>query len=168
MNTYNNNSCNGRVNIEGPNIAVKFSMIDKIPINDCTSFRDALNGNVEESLLSNAFFSSKNIQILQNAIRNNIYTMSNKEHLIGPQDCDSLMSIMRGLYLQHAINLPYDYTEQIRELNMLVIDYSVKQIYGEIDGYMKYKRDASNMYTLMPRPILESTKTKQLELKKWF
>ena len=51
---------------------------------------------------------------------------------------------------------------------MLVIDYSVKQIYGEIDGYMKYKRDASNMYTLMPRPILESTKTKQLELKKWF
>ena len=56
MNTYNNNSCNGRVNIEGPNIAVKFSMIDKIPINDCTSFRDALNGNVEESLLSNAFF----------------------------------------------------------------------------------------------------------------
>ena len=56
----------------------------------------------------------------------------------------------------------------IEALNKLVVDYSVDQIYGEIDGYLKYKRDASNMYTIMPYPTLATTKAKTLELKKWF
>ena len=169
MNQMNNCSySNGRINIEGPNIASKFAMIDKIPINDCSSFRDALTGNLNETPLSQAFFCSKNIQILQNAIRAGVYKSSGGQHIIDEQDCDVLKSIMRGIYLQHAVNLPYNYTQQIEDLNTLVITYSVTQILGEIDGYMKYKRDASNMYTLMPRPVLETTKDKLLELKKWF
>lgn len=159
---------NGRVNIEGPNLASKFLMMDKIPVNDCSSFRDALNGNQTQTPLSLAFFSGKNIKILQNGIRAEVYKKSDEHYLIDEQDCDVLKAIMRGIFLQHSVNLPYNYTQQIEDLNKLVIDYSVTQILGEIDGYMKYKRDASNMYTLMPRPMLETTKDKQLELKKWF
>jgi hypothetical protein len=72
------------------------------------------------------------------------------------------------MYLQHAINLNCNYTEQIAALNKLVVDYAIDQIYGEVDGYLKYKRDSSNMYTIMPYPTLTTTKAKTLELKKWF
>jgi hypothetical protein len=115
-----------------------------------------------------AFFSEQNIKILQNGIRAGVYKRSDGQYLIGEQDCDVLKTIMRGIYLQNAINLPYNYTEQIEGLNTLVMEYSIHQILGEADGYMKYKRDASHMYTLLPTPILETTKNKTLELKKWF
>ena len=35
---------NGRVNILGPNIESKFSMMDKIPLNSNTSYLDSLTG----------------------------------------------------------------------------------------------------------------------------
>ena len=169
MTTNNCQSSNGRINIEGPNTSTYFSMMDKIPISDCSSFREALNGNLlEETLLSKAFFSNQNIQILQNSIRAGVYKYSKEQYIINPQDCDVLKSIMRAIYLQHSVNVPYSYTEQIKGLNQLVTDFCVKQIYGEIDGYIKYKRDVSSMYTLMSNPVLETTKDKVLELKKWF
>ena len=75
---------------------------------------------------------------------------------------------MRSIYLQNSVNLNSNNREQIAALNQLVMDYAVNQIYGEVDGYLKYKRDASNMYTIMPYPSLATTKAKTLELKKWF
>lgn len=168
MNTINSMNSNGRIDIEGPNTNIRFAMMDKIPVDDCTSFREALTGNYEDSPLSLAFFSKKNIQIIQNAIRAGVYKKSNGMYLISPQDCDVIKTIMRGMFLQGSINLCSNYTEQIIALNKLVIDYSVNQIYGEIEGYIKYKRDASNMYTIMAHPTLSSTKAKTLELKKWF
>ena len=164
----NTTESNGRVDIEGPNIRVKFAMMDKIPVDDCSSFRDALTGNWNDSPMSIAFFSNKNIQIIQNGIRAGVYNKSNGSYLISPQDCDVIKTIMRSMYLQHAVNLNSNYREQIAALNKLVIDYAVNQIYGEVDGYLKYKRDASNMYTIMPYPNLVTTKSKTLELKKWF
>lgn len=164
----NTTDSNGRIDIEGPNISVKFGMMDKIPLDDCSSFRDALTGNWNDSPMSIAFFSSKNIQIIQNGIRAGVYNKSNGTYLISPQDCDIIKTIMRSMYLQHAINLNTNYREQIAALNKLVIDYAITQIYGEVDGYLKYKRDASNMYTIMPHPTLVTTKSKTLELKKWF
>ena len=164
----NTTDSNGRIDIEGPNINVRFGMMDKIPVNDCSSFRDALTGNWNDSPMSIAFFSGKNIQIIQNAIRAGVYNKSNGAFVISPQDCDVIKTIMRSMYLQHAVNLNCNYREQIEALNKLVVDYSVDQIYGEIDGYLKYKRDASNMYTIMPYPTLATTEAKTLELKKWF
>jgi hypothetical protein len=159
---------NGRVNIEGPNIDVLFSMKDKILVDQPSSFRDALTGIFEETPLSIAFFSEKNMQIIQNGIRAGVYNKSNGQHIICPQNYDVIKTIMRSMFLQHSLNLHTNYREQILNLNQLVIDYSVKQIYGEIEGYMKYKRDASNMYTLMSHPTYANNKGKTLELKKWF
>ena len=59
-------STNGRLNIMGPNTMNQFSLYDKIPTNnDCTTFHDAMTGNFQDSTLSLAFFSKKNIQIIQ-------------------------------------------------------------------------------------------------------
>jgi hypothetical protein len=160
---------NGRVDIITPDINIKFNMMDKNLIDDCVSFRESINVMFDNTPLINAYFSQKNIQIIQNAIRANVYKHSNGQHIIGNQDYDTLKIIMRGVFLQHSMNMEYNYTKQIIQLNELVVDYAVKQILGEIDSYIKYKRDASTLVVPLAHPVMTSTlKTKQLELKKWF
>ena len=169
MNHLKNNKTNGRVNILGPNIDERFSMTDRIPINGKKqSFLDAMNGNWYDTQLSIAFFSAKNIQIIQNGIRAGVYNKSNQQYVIGEQNVDELGIIMRAIFLQYAKNLPDNINTQIRDLNKLVLDYAIKETYGEADSYMKYKRDASTLVVPLAMPILAYSNDKQLELKKWF
>ena len=94
--------------------------------------------------------------------------MSNQQYLIAPQDCDSLKIIMRSVFLQHSLNKPNEYQSQIVELNKIVLDYCVKQVYSEAQGYVKYIDDASTLVVPIAHPVLSSTNDKQLELKPWF
>jgi len=166
---YMNQISNGRVNILGPNSDVRFSMSDRIPINSTNySCRDAMTGNWYDTELSNAFFSGKNIQILQNGIRAGVYQKSNQQYVVGEQNMDELQIIMRGLFLQYAKNQPTGIAKQIEDLNKIVLDYSIKQVWGEAEGYMKYKRDASTLVVPLNMPILSYSNDKQLELKQWF
>lgn len=160
---------NGRVNIIGPNIDKRFSMSDRIPINSTKySYRDAMNGNWYDTELSKAFFSGRNIQIIQNGIRAGVYNKSNQQYIVGEQSLDELQIIMRSIFLQNSKNLCEDIPGQINDLNQIVLNYSINQVYGEADGYMKYKRDASTLVVPIAMPIMSSTNDKQLELKKWF
>ena len=173
MNNQLNNSStqyiNGRVNILGPNSEVHFSMMDRIPVNSTNySCRDAMNGNWYDTELSNAFFSAKNMQILQNGIRAGVYQKSNQQYVVGEQNMDELQIIMRGLFLQYAKNQPSNIAQQIYDLNKIVLNFSIDQVWSEAEGYMKYKRDASTMWTPLNMPILSYSNDKQLELKKWF
>ena len=81
---------------------------------------------------------------------------------------DELQIIMRAIFLQYSKNLPNDIPNQIKDLNKIVLDFSINQVYGEADGYMKYKRDASTLVVPIAMPIMSTTNDKQLELKKWF
>jgi len=164
----NCSSTNGRVNILGPNTDIRFSMSDRIPIDQATSFRDAMTGNWNNTILSDAFFSAQNIKIIQNAIRVGVYKRSNGNYIIGEQNYDELKIIMRSIFLQNSKNLAINIREQIETLNKLVLDYSINQVYGEAEGYMKYKRDASTLVVPIAMPILSYSNDKQLELKKWF
>lgn len=160
---------NGRVNILGPNIDQRFSMSDRIPINSTKySFRDAMSGNWYDTQLSNAFFSKQNIQIIQNGIRAGVFNRSNRQYVIGEQNMDEMQIIMRGMFLQYSKNQAMDIPGQIKVLNKIVLDYAINQVYGEADGYMKYKRDASTLVVPLPIPVLTNMHDKQLELKKWF
>ena len=160
---------NGRVNILGPNTADLFAMTDRIPLNSTKySFRDALKGNWYDTPLSNAYFSKENIQILQNGIRAGVYNKSNQQFVIGEQSIEELQIIMRAMFLQYSKNMSTDIATQIQDLNKTVLDYAIKQVYGEADGYMKYRRDASTLVTPLALPVLSSTYGKQLELKHWF
>jgi len=165
----NKEPSNGRVDILGPNIEQLFSMADRIPINSTKhSFRDAMTGNWYDTQLSTAFFSGKNIQIVQNGVRAGVYNKSNQQYVVGEQNMDELQIIMRAIFLQYAKNLPIDIPGQIKDLNQIVLDFSINQVYGEADGYMKYKRDASTLVVPIAMPIMSTTNDKQLELKKWF
>jgi hypothetical protein len=164
----NSQRSNGRVDILGPNTNVMFSMMDKIPVSQCSSFRDALIGNWNDTPLSVAFFSRNNMKIVQNGIRAGVYNKSNGHYVIGEQNCDELQIIMRSIFLQFSKNLAIDIPGQIQKLNDLVLNYAVNQVYGEAEGYMKYKRDASTLVVPLSTPILSYSNDKQLELKHWF
>ena len=164
----NCSSTNGRIDIMGPNTMNQFSLFDKIPTNECSSFHDALTGNSIDSTLSLAFFSKENIQIVQNAIKAGVYETSNHQYVIGIQNCDTLKIIMRSVFLQSSVNLPNNITSQIQALNDLVVEYCVKHIYRESQAYINYKRDVSTMYTPIDRPAKVDVDDKTLELKPWF
>ena len=159
---------NGRVDIKSPNTSSLFQMYDKIPANQCVTFRNPTEGLWNDTDLSRAFFSHQNIKILQNGIRAGVYERSNNQYLIGPQDCDSLKIIMRSVYLQHASNLPYDIPQQVTELNKIVLNYCIQQVYSEAQGYMKYISDVSTLAVPIAHPVMADNNDRELVLKPWF
>jgi len=159
---------NGRVDIKTPNTSQLFQMYDKIPATQCVSFRNATEGLWTETQLSQAFFSQENIQILQNGIRAGVYQKSKGQYLIGTQDCDSLKIVMRSVYLQNAANQPDHIPEQIEQLNNMVLNYCIQQVYSEAQSYIKYIDDVSTLVVPIAHPVMTSQNDRQLELKKWF
>ena len=159
---------NGRVDIKTPNTSTLFEMYDKIPAHQCTTFRNPTEGLWDETSLSAVYFSLENIQILQNGIRSGVYHKSNGQYTIGPQDCDSLKIIMRSVFLQHSANKPNNVTQQVFELNKIVLNYCIQQVYSEAQGYMKYVDDVSTLVVPISHPVQSSNNDKTLEFKSWF
>ena len=163
-----NKVSNGRIDIQSPDTRSLFNMYDKIPAHQCSTYRNPLEGQWDDSTLSNAYFSKENIQIIQNGIRAGVYKQSNNQYVVAPQDCDSLKIVMRSIYLQYSANLPGNVSGQIEALNQMVLNFCIQQVYGEAKGYMKYLSDASNMYVPIAHPILAKDDDKELVLKPWF
>ena len=163
-----NNYLNGRVDIKSPNTKKLFEMYDKIPAQQCTTFRNPVEGLWDENILSKTYFSKENIQILQNGIRAGIYSKSNGQYTIGQQDCDTLKIIMRSIFLQHASNLQTNISDQIQQLNNMVLDYCIQQVYSEAQGYMKYINDVSTLPIPISHPVMTDNTDRQLFLKTWF
>jgi len=159
---------NGRVDIKSPNTSTLFEMYDKIPANQCVTFRNPTEGLWTDTYLSQTFFSQENIQIIQNGIRAGVYHKSNGQYTIGSQDCDSLKIVMRSVYLQHAANQPNNITQQVSELNKIVLNYCIQQVYSEAQGYMKYLDDASTLVVPIAHPIMANNTDRELEFKGWF
>jgi hypothetical protein len=159
---------NGRVNIKSPNTSDLFKMYDKIPAHQCSTFRNPTEGIWNETILSTVYFSSENIQVIQNGIRAGVYKRSNGQYLIGPQDCDTLKVIMRSIFLQYSANKPGNIKEQVAELNKLVLNFCIQQVYSEAQGYINYINDVSTLVIPLSNPIMPDNTDRQLEFKRWF
>ena len=159
---------NGRVDIKTPNTSNLFEIYDKIPANQMATFRNPTEGIWNDTDLSNTFFSKENIQLLQNGIRAGVYKKSNNQYIIGPQDYDSLKIIMRSVFLQHCSNKPDQIIEQIIELNKIILNYSIQQVYSEAQGYIKYISDISTLAVPIAHPIMANNSDRELEMKPWF
>ncbi len=153
----------------GPNKTAVFTLSDKIPIDHTISFRDALTEDVynTKNTLYDLFFSEQNILFLQNNIINGVKQMSNNNYVINNQNKDQLKIIMNSIYVQHSRNVNGNNNQVIKVLNNLVLQYSVPQIFNEIESNMKYKRDINNLIMPMSNPILLKN-DKQLEQNIWF
>ena len=170
-------SSNGRINLYSkpkttytePNMINLFSMYDKIPANQCSTYREPLVGQINETPLTQTYFSEDNINIIQNGIRAGVYRKSNGQYTIGSQDCDSIKIIMRGIYLQYSINQPTDIPKQIEDLNDMVLNYCIPKVYLEAQGYLKYLSDGSTMAEPIAHPIMVSQKDKRnYKMPNWF
>ena len=148
---------NGRVNINYPDTNQLFSMYDKIACDSkVTEYRDALTGNWTENELSRRFFSKDNIQLLQNSIIEGVFNMSKGRYSIGNQCTDTLKIIMRSTFLSYARNQCHDFNIQINELNQIVLDYCIPQVYGEAKSYFKYLTDISTLAIPIDHPVLSN------------
>lgn len=162
---------NGRVNIiSQPDPDAVFKMQERISLkNKSTSYVSALSGNDwEENILSHVFFSSENIQIIQNGLRAGVYEMSKHDIIIPPQNADQLKIIMRSIYFQFAEHRVENVKGQVERLNKIVLDEVIPKVYGEAVGYLKYMQDQSSLVVPMERPLHHDRNYKQLELKAWF
>lgn len=159
---------NGRVDIKTPNTSALFELYDKIPANQCVTFRNPTEGLWTKNSLSDAFFSLQNIQVLQYGIITGVYQRSNGQYKIGQQDCDTLKVIMRSIFLQYSANKPNDIQQQVDQLNKMVLEYCIQQVYSEAQGYMQYINDVSTLVVPIAHPVMTSQNDRQLEFKSWF
>jgi len=118
---------NGRVTLTGDSLK-DIKMIDNENERMNNFQVEALYGIQETSVLNQLFFSKKNIEIIQNMIRYNVYEKSEKKYVIDKQSDIELEIVMRSIYLQHSPNLPNKIKEQISYLNKLVTAWCVEQI----------------------------------------
>ena len=143
-----------------------FNMHERVNIrNKPTEYSEALNGTMEWNVLAQVYFSAENIQIVQNALRANVYKLSAGKINIPNQNIDNLKIIMRGIYMEYAEHYPKDIKGQVERLNKLVLDYAVPNVYSEAVGYMQYLVSQSTLPQPINRPLPNDRTYKPLEFR---
>lgn len=162
---------NGRVNLN-PSSTTGSTVPDSAgfsyPMKTEVNFSgDMLRGNWDHTALSDAFFTRKNVDIIQKEIRKEVYRISgSKQYVIDDQDVDEIKMIMRAMYLQYAKNNPFNVEGQINELNELVVKWSAPRIVSEIEHYEYYLNDISHLPVPLEKPLnMSSAGTKSLPFK---
>ena len=148
---------NGRVTLTGDSLK-DIKMIDNENERMNNFQVEALYGIQETSVLNQLYFSKKNIEIIQNMIRYNVYEKSEKKYVIDKQSDIELEIVMRSIYLQHSPNLPNKIKEQISYLNKLVTDWCVEQILPEVYQYFGYIKEIEYMPIPLELPLNLSSK----------
>ena len=172
--SYGSGGQNGRVNLKSSGVgATGYTVPDSAgfsyPQQTEVNFAgDMLRGNWDHTALSDTFFTRRNVDVIQKAIKNEVYRMSGpKRYQIDDQDVDEIKMIMRAMYLQYAKNNEFDVEGQIKELNDLVIKWCAPRIMSEIDQYSYYLNDISHLPVPLVHPTnLSSAGTKSLPFKK--
>lgn len=162
-NRYGYGGQNGRVNLNAQSSATGTTVPDSAgfsyPKKTEVNFAgDMLRGNWDHTVLSDTFFTRKNVDRIQEEIKKEIYRMSGpKKYVIDDQDVDELKMIMRAMYLQYARNDKFNIEGQMNELNNLVVKWSAPRIMSEIEQYNYYLNDISHLPIPLPQPMSMSS-----------
>lgn len=135
---------NGRVILNNTKIN-KYELFEGENIR--SNFNSSLNGIQDNSILSRAFFSQRNINCIQKQIQQDVLKKTN--YKIGRQSDLQLQIIMRSIFLQYSKNLNCNYALQIKELNKLVADFSIDRVIIEIYQFLEYRKEI----TKLPQPL---------------
>ena len=157
---------NGRVDLLSALPTFNVSSYNKRTTNNEGYAREITSGVITVNEVSKLFFSSLNIDALQDAVRYRIYVETNGQFTIGRQSDQELKVVMRSIYIQHGKNNAGDCVGQVRELNAKVLEWVVPEVLSNVLQYARYKHDASTLPMPMDRAPMMSTKgTKVLEIK---
>jgi len=156
---------NGRINLFDKNAETS-----KIMNNNPNLYKENVANSVNRlysgNCLSELYFSKENINIIQDGIIISVYNKSDGKFNISRQSDNELIIIMRSIYFQYGKNLNFNINEQIKELNTLVINWSVNEIITNINQYLEYKKTVSTLPVPLEHAQLSSQKgTKTLEIK---
>ena len=159
-------SMNGRINILTQTSSLIIPEFQRKEVNNKTFYAEALIGGFSPTPVSNLFFSTNNIDVLQDGIRYSIYKRTNGEYVIGRQSDHDLKVVMRSIYLQYGRNLPTDIVGQVKELNGRVLEWTVNEVLSNLKQYQVYGKDASTLPMPMEYGSFVTQKgTKTLETK---
>jgi hypothetical protein len=123
----------------------------------------------KETPLNAVFFSLANIDRLQQAIRDQVYSMSGGQYDIGRQSDDDLRIIMRSYYLMFGRNDASNVSGELEELNHRVIGYCAGKVYSEVDFHMFYRKDLEEFAPAIANPVnVKVFGTRTGELKSFF
>jgi len=115
--------------------------------------------NDMSSSAARVFTGRANTEGLQEAIRYRVFVESGGRHVIGRQSDTELSIVMRSILLQHGKNNDsMDTGAQVRDLNARVLKYCVDNVLSQVDSYMTYRKDASQLYTPLRPPAASSVK----------
>lgn len=129
---------------------------------------EAVKGEIYNTPVSDLFFSANNIDALQQGIRYSVYRASGKHHVIGRQSDVDLITIMKGMFNEHAMHHSGNTVGQVKRLNAHVLDYVVPRILTEVDMYLKYRHDVSTLPVPMERaPMMSQKGSRVLEQRRF-
>ena len=112
--------------------------------------------------LEKTFFSKENIDLINKQLILNVFYKTNKQIKLGNQSKDSLLIVMRYVFIEYAKHLPYNIIEQIIELNNYVIKEILPLVMTNIDQKINYLKEINNPRQLIDPPI-NISKTKPLK-----
>lgn len=163
---------NGRINVLEPeDPTAPFKMFERVAAKNkvtCT-YGESMKGAMEPNVLGQVFFSSGNMQILQNGLRAGVYEASGQKYLLPPQNVTNLSIIMRSMFLNFAAYVKeISVTDQVAALNKRVLDYVVPQLLSSSQSYEQYLKDQSTLVVPLSQPLNHDRNYKELELKPWF
>lgn len=112
-----------------------------------------------QNILETTFFSNENFDLINKQLILSIYKNSNKKFKIQEQKKESLLIVMRYIFIEYAKHLPTDYINQIRELNCKVVSTVVPLIMTELTQRVEYLDNIDKPRQLLPLPISERSKS---------
>jgi hypothetical protein len=121
-----------------------------------------ITNTLNSNPLSKVYFNPNNIATIQSGIINKVNQVSNGQYSIGRQNEQQLLIIMRSIYLQFSKNREHDISNQVNELNTMVIEECARIIIPNIQQQQGYIDDISSGIKITPWPQNVSGKTTQL------
>ena len=103
--------------------------------------------------LRKVFFSAENIKYLQEKMVYEVYLTTEKKYKIPYQNERDLRGVMEYLYYLETRNVGYALNEQLKDLNDIVIKFTVPKIINELYVYLNYLNDVQTPRKINTLPI---------------
>jgi hypothetical protein len=118
---------------------------------------ESLLKQTQPSSVADLFFSQQNVDILHEGIRYLVYKYSGCKHVISRQSDTELQIVMTGIYREYGKDNVTHVKRQVRDLNAMVLDFTVPRIMREINMHMVYKSEVMTNVTPIDRPVSVSS-----------
>ena len=106
----------------------------------------------EQGDLEDTFFSDENISLINKHLIMLIFKKTKGQIKISEQSKESLIIVMRYIFLEYARHLPYDIASQVRELNCRIVSEVVPKIITEATQRITYLDELNKPRQLIPLP----------------